>query len=55
MDDQAKKMNDKVNGYFGRLVDTKVATKRKRPRKHRAFSMPATGIEPVRGSPHTGF
>lgn len=46
MDDQAKKMNDKVNGYFGRLVDTKVDTKRKRPRKHRAFSMPATGIEP---------
>jgi integrase len=46
MDDQAKKMNDKVNGYFGKLVDTKVDTKRKRPRKNRAFAMPATGIEP---------
>ena len=46
MDDQTKKMNDKVNGYFDGLVHTKVHTKKKRPRKNRAFSMPATGIEP---------
>ena len=47
MDDQTKKMNDKVNGHFDKMVHTKVHTNKKRPRKNRAFSMPATGIEPV--------
>ena len=47
MDDQTKKMNDKVNGHFDKMVHTKVHTNKKRPRKNRAFSVPATGIEPV--------
>jgi integrase len=47
MDDQTKKMNDKVNGHFDKMVHTKVHTNKKRPRKNRAFNMPATGIEPV--------
>lgn len=39
--------NDKVNGHFDKMVHTKVHTNKKRPRKNRAFNMPATGIEPV--------